>query len=110
MRAARIAAVALVATLLGSTTADAVVRPPAAPAPAARTYVVRPGDNLAIDLLTHDRGQQLGVGQTRHLASLAVGQDAGRDHQRPGTGTTAGLVGTGDDREAPPAQRAFECE
>jgi N-acetylmuramoyl-L-alanine amidase len=46
LRAARIAAVALVATLLGSTTADAVVRRPAAPAPAARTYVVRPGDNL----------------------------------------------------------------
>ncbi|MCU1448187.1 MAG: LysM peptidoglycan-binding protein [Acidimicrobiales bacterium] len=47
MRAARIAAVALVATLLGSTTADAVVRPSAPPpAPAARTYTVRPGDNL----------------------------------------------------------------
>jgi soluble lytic murein transglycosylase-like protein len=48
LRAARIAAVALVATLLGSTTAEAVVRTAAPPAPAApaRTYVVRAGDNL----------------------------------------------------------------
>jgi soluble lytic murein transglycosylase-like protein len=46
LRAARIAAVALVATLLGSTTADAVARPSAAPPPAPRTYVVRAGDNL----------------------------------------------------------------
>jgi soluble lytic murein transglycosylase-like protein len=46
LRAARTAAVALLATILGSTTADAVVRPSAAPAPPTRTYVVRPGDNL----------------------------------------------------------------
>jgi soluble lytic murein transglycosylase-like protein len=46
LRAARIAAVPVVAALLGSTTATAAVRQATPAAPPARTYVVRPGDNL----------------------------------------------------------------
>ena len=63
------------------------------------------GQHLVVDPVAGSRGEQLGVGQPGHLAAAAVGQHDGGHDQRAGAGAAAGLVGTGDRREAGALER-----
>ena len=71
-----------------------------------------PGHGTASDpvvpVVPRGRGEQLGVVEAVEASRVARSQHAGRDHQRTGTGTTAGLVDPGDGAEPVAVQRRLQ--
>ena len=65
----------------------------------------RPGQHLVVHPVPRGRGQQLGVGEARHLTAPPGRQHHGGHDQRTGAGAATRLVGAGDGCQAGPLQR-----